>query len=216
MWKPHGVLWFPHGHHVVSMLIQNGYNVDTRWFSCEQHHFYPLQIRSRAMKTRSRLYLLLDYPPHDRYQFLTDFHHFQINSVAIRSRKITNLWKPITFLIMIQFSIYKRFWKALDLLYQLVVFLCHFPLRDPWGKWPGHFPFGQISLQSHVTTLNQQIRSLDSLKSPSSRWNLWDFVRFHSKFFPHLKNKAVRTALLKIRYRSKMATKGSLHPNKNF
>ena len=63
-------------------------------------------------------------------------------------------------------------------------------------KWPHHFPFSQISLQSHVTTLNQPIRSLDSLKSPSSRWNLWDFVRFHSKFSPHLKSKAVRTALL--------------------
>ena len=98
---------------------------------------------------------------------------------------MTNLWNPVTSLIMVQFSIHKKFWKALDLLYQLVVYLCN-------------FPFSQISLQSHVTTLNQPIRSLESQKSTSSRQNLWDFVRFHSNFFPHLKSKAFRTALLKI------------------
>ena len=66
-------------------------------------------------------------------------------------------------------------------------------------KWkrPRHFPFGQISLQIHVTTLNQPTRSLNSLKSPSSRRHFCDFVRFHPKFHPHLKSKAVRTALLK-------------------
>ena len=65
------------------------------------------------------------------------------------------------------------------------------------GKQPRHFPFGQISPKCHVTTLNQPIRSIYSLKFPNSRWNLWDIVRVHLKFFPHLKSKAVRTALLK-------------------
>ena len=46
------------------------------------------------------------------------FHHFYIISVANRSRKIANLWKPVTSLIMVRFSIRKKFWKALSLLYQ--------------------------------------------------------------------------------------------------
>ena len=65
------------------------------------------------------------------------------------------------------------------------------------GKWPRCFPFGQISPKCHVTTLNQPIRSNNSLKSPNSRRNLRDIVRLHPKFFPHLKSKAIRTALLK-------------------
>ena len=44
---------------------------------------------------------------------------------------------------------------------------------------------------------SEPIRRLHSLKSPSSRQNLWDFVRFHPKFHSHLKSKAVRTALVK-------------------
>ena len=49
------------------------------------------------------------------------FHHFYIISVANRSRKIANLWKPVTSLIMVRFSIRKRFLKPLGLLYQPVV-----------------------------------------------------------------------------------------------
>lgn len=45
---------------------------------------------------------------------------------------------------------------------------------------------------------NQPIRSLNSLKSPRKLLNLWDFMRFHKKFFLHLKSKAVSTALLKM------------------
>ena len=33
----------------------------------------------------------------------------------------------------------------------------------------------------------------------ASRWHLWDFVRLHPKLHSHLKSKAVRTALLKIK-----------------
>ena len=35
--------------------------------------------------------------------------------------KMTNLWMPVTSLIMVQFSIRKKFWKALGLLYQMTV-----------------------------------------------------------------------------------------------
>ena len=48
------------------------------------------------------------------------FHHFYIISVANRSQKIANLWKPVTSLIMVWFSIREKFWKALGL-YQPVV-----------------------------------------------------------------------------------------------
>ena len=44
-----------------------------------------------------------------------------VTSVAIRSWKMTNLWMPVTSLIMVWFSIRKKFWKALDLLYQVTV-----------------------------------------------------------------------------------------------
>ena len=35
--------------------------------------------------------------------------------------KMTNLWMPVTSLIMVWFSIHKKFWKALGLLYQMTV-----------------------------------------------------------------------------------------------
>ena len=35
--------------------------------------------------------------------------------------KMTNLWMPVTSLIMVRFSIRKKFWKALDLLYHMTV-----------------------------------------------------------------------------------------------
>ena len=49
------------------------------------------------------------------------FHHFYIISVANRSQKITNLWKPVTSLIMVRFSIREKVWKALGVLYLPVV-----------------------------------------------------------------------------------------------
>ena len=48
-------------------------------------------------------------PPKLLFQFLLEV------------KKVTNLSKPVTSLIMVQFSIWKKFWKALDLLYQMVV-----------------------------------------------------------------------------------------------
>ena len=55
---------------------------------------------------------------------------------------------------MVRFSICKKFWKALGLLYQLVVSSCHLHVgkQQYMAKQPHHFPFGQISLQNHVTT----------------------------------------------------------------
>ena len=96
---------------------------------------------------------------------------------------------------MVRFSIRKKFWKALDLLYQLVLFSC----RLHGCKRCDHLQIAQISLLSHVTTLIQPIGRLGSLKSPRNNQNFKDFVRLHPKFFPHLKSKAVRTALLKIK-----------------
>ena len=39
-------------------------------------------------------------------------------SIAHRRQKIANLEKPVTSLIIVQFSIREKFWKALGLLYQ--------------------------------------------------------------------------------------------------
>ena len=164
-------------HNMVTMLTPHGFQVYTTWFAWTACGFHV-----DTMWFPCRPHVVSRWIP----------HHFQITSVANWSQKLTNLWKPVTSLIMVWFSIRKKFWKALGLLYQLVLFY----VISTW-KWPHHFPFGQISLQSHVTTLNQPIRSLNSLKSPSSRRHFCDFVRFHPKFHPHLKSKAVRTALLK-------------------
>ena len=71
---------------MVTMWTPCSFQVDTTWFPCGQDHLYPLQMRSRSIETRSRLDLFLTIP-HDEYYFLANFHHFQITSVAIRSRK---------------------------------------------------------------------------------------------------------------------------------
>ena len=60
------------------------------------------------------------------------------------------------------------------------------------------FPFQSNLTAKSCDHPNQPIRSLHSLKSPRKLQNLWDFMRFHPKFYSHLKSKAVRTALLKI------------------
>ena len=75
------------------MWTQCGFHMDTMWFLCG-HHMVSMWLI---------------------------FHHFYIISVANRSQKIANLWKPVTSLIMVWFSIREKFWKALGLLYQSVV-----------------------------------------------------------------------------------------------
>ena len=73
------------------------------------------------------------------------------------------------------------------------------------------FPFQSNLTAKSCDHPNQPIRSLHSLKSPRKLQNLWDFVRFHAKFYSHLKSKAVRTALLKTRqnYVTKLLNKKS-------
>ena len=75
------------------MWTQCGFHMDTMWFLCG-HHMVSMWLI---------------------------FHHFYIISVVDRSRKIANLWKPVTSLIMVRFSIREKFWKALGLLYLHVV-----------------------------------------------------------------------------------------------
>ena len=110
---------------------------------------------------------------------------FPVSSTLFPCWKMTNLWKSVTSLRMVQLWLCLDCWKALDLFYHLVTVWCHLyvgKLQYIW-KWWHHFPFSQISLQSHVTTLSQPIRSLNLLKSPRTCENLWDFT--------HLKIKAV-------------------------
>ena len=127
-------------HSMVTILTPHGFQVDTTWFACGQHVV--------SMWTPCGF----QCGPHVVSRWIP--HHFQITSVANWSRKLTNLWKPVTSLIIVWFSIRKKFWKALGLLYQLVVSSCHLHVGKWWYtvKWPHCFVFGQISLQNHVTT----------------------------------------------------------------
>ena len=176
-------MWCQCGNHLMSMWKQCSVHLETTWCPHGNH-------------------VVSTYCP-CRYQFSTNFHHFHVTSVDNRSWKMTKLWKPVTSLIMVWFSICKMFWKAHGLLYHFVVsFSCHFPsfsCHFPRGKQWCCFPFSQIALLSHVTTLYWPIRGLALLKSPTNNQNFGKIVRFHWKFFPHLKSKAVRTALLKIK-----------------
>ena len=88
------------------MWTQCGFHMDTMWLLCG-HHMVSMWLIC---------------------------HHFYIISVANRSRKIANLWKPVTSLIMVRFSIRKMFWKALGLLYQPVVSISQIS-RDFSMKW---------------------------------------------------------------------------------
>ena len=97
--------WFPCGYHVHTMwvsrwspqCVKSGHHMISIWKS---HCFY-------VDKTWFSIWLV--------------FHHFYIISVANRSQKIANLWKPVTSLIMVWFSICKKFWKARGVLYKLLV-----------------------------------------------------------------------------------------------
>ena len=107
---PHGsqvyTTWFACRQHVVFMWTQCGFHMDTTWFLCG-HHMVSIWLI---------------------------FHHFYIISVANRSQKIANLWKPLTPSIMVWFSIRKKFWNACGVLYQPVVSIHQFS-RDFGMKW---------------------------------------------------------------------------------
>ena len=108
------------------------------------------------------------------------FHHFYIISVANRSQKIANLWKPVTSLIMVQFSIRKKFWKALGLLYQTVVSISQISwdfgmkqdVREIWAS--GHHELSRTSrfmLKSHENWL------MDTMNSPAHLVSCWNLAR---------------------------------------
>ena len=58
-------------------------------------------------------------------------------SVNLNHLKMTNLWMPVTSLIMVRFSIRKKFWKALGLLYQMTVETIGKWWGKQQGKWQG-------------------------------------------------------------------------------
>ena len=125
--KPHGVYvdktWFLHGHHVVAMWTQHSYHMDTTLFPGFQtpYGFHVVTMCTpcgfQVVTTMCQM-----WTPYDFHMKITlflcgqnmvsmwlIFHHFYIISVANRSRKIANLWKPVTSLIMVRFSIRKKF-----------------------------------------------------------------------------------------------------------
>ena len=98
----------PYGFHVVTMCTPCGFQVVTTmcqmWTPYDFHMKITLFLCGQNMVS---MWLI--------------FHHFYIISVANRSQKIANLWKPVTSLIMVRFSIREKFWKARGVLYQSVV-----------------------------------------------------------------------------------------------
>ena len=143
---PHGfqvyTTWFACGQHVVSMWTPCGFQEDTTvfqmWTSYDFHVkitlflygqnmvsiWTPCSFHVDTMWVPHGHHVVFMWTPHGLH--VTDFHHFHITSVANRSWKIANLWKPVTSLIMVRFSIRKKFWKALGVLYQLVLFFMLF------------------------------------------------------------------------------------------
>ena len=65
------------------------------------------------------------------------------------------------------------------------------------GEMTTSFPNHSNLVPKSCDSLNQPIRSLHLFKSLRIFQNFREFVRFHQKFHPHLKSKAVGTALLK-------------------
>ena len=69
---------------------------------------------------------------HDKTTWFHRWNH-------IRSWIMKKLWKPVTSLIMVRFSIQKKFWKALDLFYHFL----SFPVvsrRFQRAEWRGFYP----------------------------------------------------------------------------
>ena len=136
--KPHGVYvdttWFLHGHHVVAMWTQHSYYMDTTWFPGKTPYGFHVVTMCTPCDFQVVTTMCQMWTPYDFHMKITlflcgqnmvsmwlIFHHFYIISVVNRSRKIANLWKPVTSLIMVRFSIRKKFWKARGVLYQPMV-----------------------------------------------------------------------------------------------
>ena len=178
-------MWFPSGCHMVSKSKACAVNVETTWCPCGNHVVCTWKPHGVHMETT--------WCPCGN-QFLDNFHHFHVTSVAIRSQKMMNLWKPVTSLIMVRFSIREKVLKS-----------SWSPLSAGIGFMSCAHVYTMLSctFQSNLTPkscdhVSQPIRRFGSMKSPSSRWNLWEIARFHWKFLSHLNSKAVITALLKI------------------
>ena len=121
-------MWFPHGNHVMSKFEtmwcpQRNHMVPT-WKSCGDH----MDITCIPCGHQDMI--------------------CYVTWVAIRIRKITNLWMPVTSLIIVWFSIHEKFWKALSLFYQMVISYVvphRFPLFPQAGMmWS--FPFHSSDL----------------------------------------------------------------------
>ena len=73
------------------------------------------------------------------------------------------------------------------------------------GEMTMSFPNYSNLIPKSCDQLNQPIRGLHLFKSLRLFRNLREFVRFHQKFHPHLKSKAVGTALLKRQRRASVS-----------
>ena len=114
-WKSDGVhmeaIWFPCGNHIVSTWESCGDHMDTIWWTQCGYQVDTTWFPCEHQDIRS-----------------------YVTSVAIRSWKMTNLWMPVTSLIMVRFSIRKKFWKTLGLLYQTTIEMTGKWWKQ-WGKW---------------------------------------------------------------------------------
>ena len=85
MWCPH---LKPYGVHLETTLCPHRNHMVSTWKSCGDH------MDTTCIPCG--------------YQDMICY----VTSVAIRSRKVTNLWMPVTSLIIVWFSISKKFWTA--------------------------------------------------------------------------------------------------------
>ena len=121
-----------------------------------------------------------------------------VTSVVIRSRKITNLWMPVTSLIMVWFSIRKKVLESSWSPLSDKPIILSFPLFEMTVLFPFQSNLTPMSCDHHKLTNQEPWFIETSQVSSASRRHLRDFVRLHPKLHSHLKSKAVRTALLKI------------------
>ena len=137
IWKPCGfhvdITRLPHGHHVISRLKSFDVNVETMWYPCGNHVVsrrcsHGNHVVSTWKPCGVHMVIMLCLHGNHMAMWKPIFGQFSSFPCYFRSRKITNLWKPVTSLIMVRFSIRKKFWKAHGLLYLFVVFpvvFCH-------------------------------------------------------------------------------------------
>ena len=139
--------WYPYGNHVVSTWITHGVHVATMLCPYRNHmvsmwkphcfhmetmwcpHLKPCGVHLETTLCPHRSHMVSRWKSYGDHMDTTcipcgheDIISY-VTSDAIRSRKITNIWMPVTSLILVWFSIRKKFWKALDILYQIMVIM---------------------------------------------------------------------------------------------